>query len=276
MRLRYQQADRTFLDLETTGPVHYNISGEPSPGAHRLVFKFFFDTWTGASILDGHVRIAGSSAVPKIGVACLEPDSSRRGQGGVLPFALHLDSRQLERICDLRTRGGPVQLRADLTLLVSGNAGVQRLEDSEQLNIPASDWFAALASAGFGDTVVSEFTIKRDAVEPNLATAMTALRDALQAFRDTSGHDARARDAVAACRLAFEGGVLDAKKHSLLPAAGSTTVMTKEERLQTLRWATRLVGHLAHHDLTIDWSKRDARLMCSVTAALLEWESGTD
>lgn len=276
MRLRYQQAGETFLQIETADSVQYNLSGEESPGAHRLVFRFYFNTWSGARILDGHLLLSGQNGVPKIGTALLEADSRACEHGGKLEFALLLDARRLERLCDLRASGGKMHLRATIVLLVTGSGDVQRLEDSQQLDFPASDWFAAISSAGFGDSIVNEFTIKRDDVQPNLASAMGALRDALRAFRETSGHDARARDAVAACRLAFEGGVLDAKRHTLLPEATRAKTMTKEERLQTLRWATQLVGHLAHHDPKVDWSMRDARLMCSVTAALLEWESGKD
>lgn len=280
MRLRYT-VGQTHLEISTASNGPYVLHGAQSPGRHRLTFMFYFSGWPahGPRVLDGHLLLSAPNGVPAVGRAYLIPNSSGWETGCRLDFVLELDSLQLERLCDLRVGGGAnMQLRADLTLIVSGSEGVKNISGDEILSLPPKMWFDALSNAGFGDTLVNEITVPRSIAAPDLASALSALRDALGAFRDAAGGDARARDTVSTCRLAFDGGNLDANKPPQLQplTRAMTDPMSKEERLRTLRWALKLLTHLAHHDATVQWSKRDARLITSATAVLLEWQAGHD
>ncbi len=121
MRLNYSLAQRP-LEISTVSNGPYFLNGEISPGQHRLRFVFCFSTWHPAEvrILDAHLQLAGPGGTSEIGRAYFQPAESTSAHGGRLDFVLELDSRRLERLCDLRARGADIQLRAALTVFALG------------------------------------------------------------------------------------------------------------------------------------------------------------
>ncbi|MBJ7604586.1 MAG: hypothetical protein JF888_15630 [Candidatus Dormibacteraeota bacterium] len=179
-----------------------------------------------------------------------------------------LDRRRLEAIEDIRN-GGDFQLNLFIYSTLedtSGNLNQQQLQASTTVN--QGVWVRVLEQLGFSRTLLLELEVPSSAGDPGLAAAVVQLQKAQNALIQ-----GEYRDAVGACRDVLEE-VSKAVGDDRVQLGGKPVrELDKAERLVQLRQALKNVTHPARHRdevaANIDWVRRDAISIVTMTAAVI-------
>jgi hypothetical protein len=187
-------------------------------------------------------------------------------------FRLFLEPLQVQAVEELRNGGGlNWRLQCSYRMKQSGIDTI--LSDQEDLTIAQGVWVPLLEQMGYQRTLLLEIPIPDARQRPELAQAVALLARSQKLIAE-----GQYTEAVGMCRDVLEEvsrALKDENGDGQVPGLfQNTRQMTKVERLQLLRRATKVLTHPARHRdevaVAIEWSRIDALSIATITAALIQ------
>ena len=177
----------------------------------------------------------------------------------------------MERLEEIRS-GGKLEFLLRLAAERIGQNGLAVVDANIRVPVPESDWLQVLQQMHSGDYLICDIPIEYGSNE-SLREAFAALDKARDLLYQ--GHY---KNVVAECRTAIEATIKAFKLQKALSAAvkekqNAHRDMLKDSRILNLYDAVRHVTHLSVHidaaNQYVDFSRREAVLIYSATAACI-------
>ncbi len=263
----------------------YDIFGSEGVGIYRLKFRLNYSTqsWPEKRFefknAKAEVYVKGASQEYKF-LGQAEPEkplfivAASNVDNGDIFFTINLNSQQLSLIEDIR-RGDDLFFKILILGEALGNSGSWSARDELLIKVNQREWIDALKQMNYGEFLLFEIPLPKDAVHEEIKAAIDLLKQAQNHYLLGNYEDV-----VSTCRKAIESfnhGRNETEKLSEAVNIYSTNKrnMSKKQRALFIREALRHFTHLAHHvsdtGEAVSFTRNEAGLALGMTAALLSF-----
>jgi hypothetical protein len=270
-------------DIADAGVV--GVTAEPAIGFYRLEFTVDLlprrETLNIQSIhrFSGELLLKLTPGGRPIPVSQLAPYSNGPtslpwvgGERSLMYLVADLDRSRLAALEEIRA-GKEITLTVRLNLELQEGGSTSNTIVLMDYALKRDAWLEILKSLGFADRMLVDIPSLSPPSNPRVAQAFEYLQGARDALLEGEYREAvgRCRDVLEALSLAL--GDQDRMRPETEALFANTRMLDKEERLQVVRRALKLLTHPARHadDVAaqIEWTRADAFTIVHMVAALL-------